>query len=168
MARKDASDQSRGPTGLASHLPGAKALRHKQWEASIKDSIVLHKGERFHHAYRAQLPVRETREWLRVILAITSRRLIVLEGGHFQIEADIGAVAHAYCERDLVYFTVKGEEKNWKITVRSRRSTALQKQLVKRAEQRLGHRPEHPVALFLAAMVEVAAEAQTKDQREHG
>jgi hypothetical protein len=87
---------------------------------------------------------------------------------HFQIEADIGAVAHAYCERDVVYFTVKGEKTNWKITVRSRRSSALQKQLVKRAEQRLGHRPEHPVALFLAAMVEVAAEAQTKDQREHG
>ena len=127
---------------------------------------MLHKGERFRHAYRAKLAVGEPREWQPVIFAITSYRLIVLEGGHFQIEADIGDVAHAYCERDLVYFTVKGEETNWKVTTRSKRASALQEQLVKRAQQRLGHSPEHPVALFLDAMVEAAAEAQAKGQAE--
>ena len=151
---------------LPHRTPGAKIMRRRRWERSVEDSIVLVPGERFHHAYRVEIPVKEAHEWVRVILAITSARLLVLMGGHLQVEADIGAVAHAYRDGGLAYFTLRGEEQSWKVAVRAgNRAEKLQQQLVSRAQRRLGRHPGQTVPVFLAAIVQAAAEAQARDQR---
>ncbi len=165
MAHSGSSTGSARRNSLASKLPGARAIRRALWEKSIKDSLVLSPDERFRHAYRVQIPVEESHDWVRVILAITSTRLVVLMAGHLQVEADVGAVAHRYFEQDTLYLTLRAEEQNWKISVRTPRAEDLRDQLVSAAEKRLGRGHSTPVPVFLAAIVQAAAEAQSQNQR---
>ena len=143
---------------------GQKSQKNKE----VKNSIVKYPHERFLDSHRVDLPTSDPVGWVRVILVLTSFRLLVLKDGHLQVETDVANLAHAYVDGNRVYFTLKAESENLKIAVRSDSSEKIQSQMVSTAEKRLGRKRAGDkfvavVPVFVSALVEAQAEKQSRD-----
>lgn len=166
MALEDVSRVAAGAWGRLADGLGGRLQRHL-WQRRVRQSLVMFPHEGFRQAFRVRIPAGEEPEWIPAVLVVTTFRLLVLSEGHLYVEYDIGSVAQAFAQEGDVSFTLRGDQRDSRITVQTEDAVELQSELVEAAQRRLAGKDKKPsvdIPHVIAAAVHVAAEMNASER----